>query len=199
MWAATILLPMVIQEQYSVHVMSSGSQGRVSLSVCESITLFWKVTPNKGRKKNNKLNFLWPKMARLGPQLWPPKSPRKKFMWVFCLRSFPGNEAHKLFSGGPKSGVLVGGQKVMLKTFMCFLCPLPKPFRERKTGSLRKGSFSLEESLGSLKSLDSLENGRITLCLPQSSGSLESLEHGFSWKDTFSKRPRFPNPTIDVM
>ena len=36
----------------------------------------------------------------------------KKFMWVPFLRSFPGNEAHKLFSGGPSWGVLGGVQKV---------------------------------------------------------------------------------------
>ena len=39
-----------------------------------------------------------------------------------------------------------------------------------------KGVFSLEESLESLNSLESLENGRILLCFPQSGGSLESLE-----------------------
>ena len=51
--------------------------------------------------------------------------------------------------------------------------------RDRKKGSLRKGVFSLAESLESLKSLDSLEsleNGRILLCFPQSGGSLETLE-----------------------
>ena len=78
----------------------------------------------KGReKKNNKLNFLWPK--------WPvwslfltPKIPSKRFMWVPFLRSFPGDEAHKLF-GAPEVGVLGGGQKkFMLKKCMCvFPCP----------------------------------------------------------------------------
>ena len=62
--------------------------------------------------KNNKLNFLWPKMACLGPFFLTPKSTPKKFMWVPFLGPFPGNEAHKLFSGGPKWGVLGGGQKV---------------------------------------------------------------------------------------
>ena len=41
----------------------------------------------------------------------------------------------------------------------------------RERGSLRKGVFSLEESLESLESLDSLEsleNGRILLYFPQS-------------------------------
>ena len=33
---------------------------------------------------------------------------------------------------------------------------------------IAKGVFSLEESLKSLKSLDSLENGRLLLCFPQS-------------------------------
>ena len=51
--------------------------------------------------------------------------------------------------------------------------------RDRQKGSLRKGSFPLEESLEflkSLNSLESLENGRILLCFPLSGGSLESLE-----------------------
>ena len=43
---------------------------------------------------------------------------------------------------------------------------------------ITKGVFSLQESLESLKSLHSLEtlgNGRILLCFPQSGGFLESL------------------------
>ena len=51
------------------------------------------------------------------------KSP-KKFM-LMCLFSFLSrNEAHKLFSGVPKSGVLGGGQQVYVRKFMCFFCPL---------------------------------------------------------------------------
>ena len=65
-------------------------------------------------RAGKKLNFLWPKMARLDP-FFDPKIPSKKFkfMWVPFLRPFPGNEAHQLFlSGGPELGVLAGGQKV---------------------------------------------------------------------------------------
>ena len=48
--------------------------------------------------------------------------------------------------------------------------------RDRKKGSLRKGSFHWKnKSLESLKSLDSLENGRILLYFPESGVSLESL------------------------
>ena len=65
-------------------------------------------------------------MARLGPRFGPPKSPEKVYVYVPLLRSFPGNEAHKLLSGGPKSGVLGGGKKFMLKKFMCFFRPLFK-------------------------------------------------------------------------
>ena len=52
-------------------------------------------------------------------------------------------------------------------------------FRDRKKGSLGKGSFHWVKSLEPLKSLDSLEspeNGWILLCFPQSGGSLKSLE-----------------------
>ena len=42
-------------------------------------------------------------------------------MWVPFLRPFPGNEAHKLFSGGPKWGVSGGGQKVYVeKVYVLF-------------------------------------------------------------------------------
>ena len=45
-------------------------------------------------------------------------------MWVHFLCPFPGNEAHKLFSRGPKSGVLGGGQKVYVeKVYVLFLSP----------------------------------------------------------------------------
>ena len=45
-------------------------------------------------------------------------------MWVPFLRPFPGAEAHKLFSGGPKSGVLGGGQQVYVeKVYVPLLSP----------------------------------------------------------------------------
>ena len=45
-------------------------------------------------------------------------------MWVPFLRSFPGNEAHKLFSEGPKWGVSGGGQKVYVeKVYVLFRSP----------------------------------------------------------------------------
>ena len=65
-------------------------------------------------------------------------------------------------------------------------------------GVITKGVFSPEESLESLHSPESLENGRILLCFQESGGSLESLkslnsveslEHGLFWEDPFSKRP----------
>ena len=65
-------------------------------------------------------------MAENGPFGTPfltPKTPPKKFMWVPFLRPFPGNQAHKLFSGGPKWAVLGGAKKLMLKKFMCFSVP----------------------------------------------------------------------------
>ena len=47
-------------------------------------------------------------------------------MWVPFLRPFPGNEVHKLFfSGGPKWGVLGGGQKVYVeKVYVLFRSPI---------------------------------------------------------------------------
>ena len=89
---------------------------------------------------------------------------------------------------------------LVFRSFLTFLC-----FGARKR-SHTNGVFSLEESLESLISLDSLEslkNSWILLCFPQSGDplesleslnsvdSLESLENGFFWKDPFSKRPLF--------
>ena len=45
-------------------------------------------------------------------------------MWGPFLRSFPGNEAHILFTGGPKCGVLGGGQKVYVEKVYVFFPPL---------------------------------------------------------------------------
>ena len=45
------------------------------------------------------------------------------FMWVPFLRSFTGNEAHKLFSG-TRWGVLGGGPKVYAEKVYVFLSPL---------------------------------------------------------------------------
>ena len=51
---------------------------------------------------------------------------------VLCVgpfwRSFPGNEAHKLFSGGQNWGVLAGGQKVYVENIYV-LFPSPKGVR----------------------------------------------------------------------
>ena len=51
----------------------------------------------------------------------------------------------------------------------------PDPTGAEK-GVITRGFFSLEESLESLNSLESLKNGRILLYFPQSGGSLKSLE-----------------------
>ena len=55
-----------------------------------------------------------------------PQNPPEKVYVVPFLRSFPGNEAHQLFSGGLKSGVLGGSQKIYVEKFMCFFPPLIK-------------------------------------------------------------------------
>ena len=58
--------------------------------------------------------------------------------------------------------------------------PQPKMLKDfenagREQGDITKGVFSLHVSLASLKSLNSLENGRILLWFSQSGDSLESL------------------------
>ena len=71
----------------------------------------------QGQECHNKLNSLWPKIHCLGPPCLIPKSPRKCLCGSF-LRSFPVNEASRLFFWGPK--MFWGeGKKFMFEFFMC--------------------------------------------------------------------------------
>ena len=56
-------------------------------------------------------------------------------MFMCLLRSFPGNEAHKLFPEGPKSGVLGGGQKVYVEKVDVLFLSLIGPSRLQNTGN----------------------------------------------------------------
>ena len=49
------------------------------------------------------------------PFLTPQNPPKKVYVGPF-LRSFQGNEAHKLFLGAQNGGFWVGAKKFMLKT-----------------------------------------------------------------------------------
>ena len=67
-------------------------------------TLFGKgMTRARFRKKNNKLNSLWPKTACLGPSFWPKNPPENVYVGP-SFAFFPRNEAHELFPGAPKWG-----------------------------------------------------------------------------------------------
>ena len=59
------------------------------------------------------------------PFLAPKNPPEKVYVGLF-LRAFPGNKAHKLFSRGPKWGVLSGGQKVYVEKVYVLFRPLEK-------------------------------------------------------------------------
>ena len=86
--------------------------------------------------KNNKLNFLWPKMARLGPPFWPQNCPENVYVGVPFLRSFPGSEAHKLFFRGPKMGCFVWETK-SLCAFFSSLIPHTHSPEFRREGAFR--------------------------------------------------------------
>ena len=76
-------------------------------------------------------------MAENGPFGTPfltPKIPRKCLCGSLFLRSFPGNEAHKLFLGAQNGGFRVGCKKFMLKKFMCFFGPLFLPESPSRPG-----------------------------------------------------------------
>ena len=88
-------------------------------------------------------------------------------------------------------GILDNFLVVSLAGMVIMLLILIKSIGTEK-GSLRKGVFSVEASLESLKnSLDSLENGRTLLCFPESGGSLESLNSLEPLETDFLKRPLF--------
>ena len=82
--------------------------------------------PKKRTGKNNKLNFLWPKMFRLGPPFCPPKSPRKSLCGSpFCVLSQEMRHIN-FFLGAQHKGFRAGAKKFMLKKFICLFCPLTK-------------------------------------------------------------------------
>ena len=79
-----------------------------------------------------------------------PKTPPKKLMWVPCLASFPRKwGTSNFFAGGPKSGVLDGGQKVYAdKVYVLFLSPKISPWLIWKsTGSAKFKDRVPEEPL----------------------------------------------------
>ena len=87
--------------------------------------------------KNNKLNFLWPKMARLGPPFDAKNPPEKVYVGpiFFCVLS--QEMRHINFFLGAQIGVFwVGAKKFMLKKFMCFFGPLRIAQKNNSQGSL---------------------------------------------------------------
>ena len=71
-------------------------------------------------RKNNKPNFLWPNMPRLGPE----NPPKKVYVGPF-LRPFPGKEAHTFFFWGSKMGRFRWAPKSLRYKNLCvFFCPL---------------------------------------------------------------------------
>ena len=65
--------------------------------------------------------------GRLGPPFWPKTTPKKLMCFPF-LPPFPGNGAHKPFSGGPKLGGLGRGQEVCVEKSLCaFSVPYDSP------------------------------------------------------------------------
>ena len=68
----------------------------------------------KSAGKNNRINFLWPKMG-LGPRFWAQKYPRKSLCGsLFGVLSQEMRHIN-LLSGGAKWGLLGGAQKVYVE------------------------------------------------------------------------------------
>ena len=64
------------------------------------------------KQKNNKLNLLWPKMARLDPLLTPKPPP-------FCVLSQTMRHMISFFGGGPKMGCFGRGPKSLRCKILC--------------------------------------------------------------------------------
>ena len=76
----------------------------------------------KGREKRINFTFCVRKWPVWDPRFWPQKSPPRKSLCrsLVCVFS-PGNEAHKLLSGGRNGRGLGGGQKVYIeKVYVLF-------------------------------------------------------------------------------
>ena len=92
-------------------------------------------------RKKQKAKLFVAENGPFGTPVLTPKIPPKGFMWVPFLRPFPGNEAHKLFWGCPKWGVLGGRQKVFYveKVFVLFLPPsFSRSFQALESSPQRK-------------------------------------------------------------
>ena len=88
----------------------------------ESADLLQQCSIGAGKKQETKLSVT--ENCPFGAAFSTPKICPKKFMWVPFLHPFPGNEAHKLFSGGQAWGVLAGGQKDYVeKVYVLFWSP----------------------------------------------------------------------------
>ena len=87
-------------------------------------------------------------MARFERLFGPRNAPEKVCVGPF-LRPSPGNEAHKLFSGGPKWGLLGGGQKVYVEK-VCVLFPSPKSGLPKTDPKTQKGRHANPDTLAFL-------------------------------------------------
>ena len=82
------------------------------------VVILQRKVPLRAGKKQHKNNLFVAQNGPFGTPFLTPKFRPKRFMW------FPlGNEEHN-FCGGPKWGVLGGGQKVYVERVMCFFRPL---------------------------------------------------------------------------
>ena len=66
-------------------------------------------------KKKTKLNFFVAQNGLFATPFVTPKIPGKSLSGSLLVRSFPGNEAHRLFPVPPTWGILGGGQRVYVE------------------------------------------------------------------------------------
>ena len=69
------------------------------------------------------VNFLWPKIARLGP-CFDAKNPPGKDFGDPLFRPFPGNDAHQLSLGAQNGGFGWGPRSLCWKSLCAFFHPL---------------------------------------------------------------------------
>ena len=140
-------------------------------------------------------------MAHLGPPFFriiirgvpshskflTPENPPEEKVYAspfFFLRSFPVNEAHQLLSGGPKLGVLGGGQKVYVEKNV-FLCAFSVPYESDTPSDTPVFGDTLEDTWG-LKGLrDSCSRSGL-----QSKVSKRGWREGVGDKQTLTKKAK---------
>ena len=101
---------------HAPYILSADDLGHFS-GICRKMCLcVFSLAACKARKKDNKLNFSWPKMAHLGPPFRPPRnSPEKSLCGSLCCVLSQELRHMNFFLGFQTGAFWAGGQKVYVE------------------------------------------------------------------------------------